>query len=110
MATFDDREKSFEHKYKHDKELEFKINARRNKLLGLWAAELLGLTGADAETYAKTVVMADFEKPGEEDVVEKVVADFTAKGVDMSAHRVRKHMADLVAEARSQVMSQLKKD
>lgn len=110
MANFDDREKGFEHKYKHDKELEFKINARRNKLLGLWAAELLGLTGTDAETYAKSVVMADFEKPGEEDVVEKVVADFAAKGVDMSAHRVRKHMGELMAEARKQVMSEIKQD
>ena len=110
MANFDDREKGFEHKYKHDKELEFKINARRNKLLGLWAAELLGLTGADAETYAKSVVMADFEKPGEEDVVEKVVADFAAKGVDMSAHRVRKHMGELMAEARKQVMSEIKEN
>jgi hypothetical protein len=108
MANFDDREKSFEHKYKHDKELEFKVNARRNKLLGLWAAGLLGLTGADAEAYAKSVVMADFEKPGEDDVVEKVVADFGAKGVDMSEHRVRKHMADLMAAARAQVMSEIK--
>src|SRR3546814_14271709 len=79
MANFDDREKGFEHKYKHDKELEFKINARRNKLLGLWAATQLGLTGADAETYAKSVVMADFDKPGDDDVLDKVVADFVAK-------------------------------
>lgn len=108
MANFDDREKGFEHKYKHDKELEFKINARRNKLLGLWAAEQLGLAGGDAETYAKSVVMADFEKPGDDDVVEKVVADFTAKGVDMSEHRVRKHMGELMVVARNQVMSEIK--
>ena len=99
MATFDDREKSFEHKYKHDKELEFKVNARRNKLLGLWAAAELGLTGGDAEAYAKSVVMADLEKPGDEDVVEKVVADFTAKGIEMTPHRVRKHMADLLPKS-----------
>jgi hypothetical protein len=108
MATFDDREKSFEQKYKHDKELEFKVNARRNKLLGLWAAGELGLSGADAEAYAKAVVMSDFEKPGEEDVVEKVVADFKAKGIEMSAHRVRKHMTDLLPEARKQLMSEIK--
>jgi hypothetical protein len=108
MANFDDREKSFEHKYKHDKELEFKINARRNKLLGLWAATQLGLTGADAETYAKSVVMADFDKPGDDDVLDKVVADFVAKGIDVTAHRVRKHMTELMVEARSQVMSETK--
>jgi len=108
MATFDDREKSFEQKYKHDKELEFKINARRNKLLGLWAAGELGLTGADAEAYAKSVVMSDFEKPGDDDVVEKVLGDFRAKGIDMTEHRIRKHMTDLLAEARRQVMSEIK--
>lgn len=108
MASFDDREKNFEQKYKHDKELDFKVNARRNKLLGLWAAGELGLAGADADAYAKAVVMSDFEKPGEEDVVEKVVADFKAKGIEMTAHRVRKHMADLLPEARKQVMSEIK--
>ncbi|GIK97628.1 MAG: hypothetical protein BroJett029_18370 [Alphaproteobacteria bacterium] len=108
MATFDDREKSFEHKYKHDKELEFKVNARRNKLLGLWAAKELGLDGGDAEAYAKTVVMADFEKPGDDDVLQKVVADFAAKGIEMSEHRVRKHMTDLMVEARRQVMNEIK--
>lgn len=108
MASFDDREKSFEQKYKHDKELEFKVNARRNKLLGLWAAGELGLAGADAEAYAKSVVLADFEKPGDEDVVDKLIADFKAKGIDMSAHRIRKHMADLLPEARKQVMAEIK--
>ena len=106
MATFDDREKSFEQKYKHDKELEFKVTARRNKLLGLWAAGELGITGADADAYAKTVVLADFEKPGDEDVVDKLIADFKAKGIDMSAHRIRKHMTDLLPEARKQVMAE----
>ena len=108
MATFDDREKSFEQKYKHDKELDFKVTARRNKLLGLWAAGELGITGADADAYAKTVVLADFEKPGEEDVVDKLVADFKAKGIEMSPHRIRKHMADLLPEARKQVMAEIK--
>jgi hypothetical protein len=110
MATFEDREKGFEHKYKHDKELDFKVNARRNKLLGMWAATELGLTGSDAEAYAKAVVMADFEKPGDEDVVEKVVADFTAKGMEMSPHRVRKRMAELLPAAREQVMAERKQE
>jgi hypothetical protein len=108
MATFDDREKGFEQKYKHDKELDFKVNARRNKLLGLWAAKELGMPDAEAEAYAKTVVMADFQKPGEEDVVEKIVADFKQKGIEMSEHRVRKHMSEFLDMARSQVMSEQK--
>jgi hypothetical protein len=108
MATFDDREKGFEHKYKHDKELDFKINARRNRLLGLWAAKELGIPDAEIDAYAKTVVMADFEKPGDEDVVEKVVADFKQKGIEMSEHRVRKHMTELLDIARKQVMTELK--
>jgi hypothetical protein len=108
MASFEDREKSFEHKYKHDKELEFKANARRNRLLGLWAAGELGLSGADADAYAKAVVMADFEKPGDDDVLQKVLGDFRAKGIDITEHRIRKHMTDLMAEARRQVMSEVK--
>ncbi len=108
MATFDDREKGFEQKYKHDKELDFKVNARRNRLLGLWAAKELGIPDAEAEAYAKTVVMADFQKPGEEDVVEKIVADFKKKGIEMSEHRVRKHMSELLDTARKQVMTELK--
>ena len=68
MTTFDDREKSFEKKFEHDQELQFKVNARKNKLLGLWAAGLMGKTGADAEAYAKDIVMAEFEKPGDHDV------------------------------------------
>jgi len=108
MATFDDREKGFEQKYKHDKELDFKVNARRNRLLGLWAAKEMGIPDAEAEAYAKTVVMADFQKPGEEDVVEKVVTDFKQKGIEMTEHRVRKHMADLLDMARKQVMTELK--
>ena len=108
MATFDDREKGFEQKYKHDKELEFKVNARRNRLLGLWAAKELGIPDGEAEAYAKTVVMADFQKPGDDDVVEKIVADFKKKGIDMSEHRVRKHMSELLDTARKQVMTELK--
>ena len=108
MPTFEDREKGFEQKYKHDKELEFKVNARRNRLLGLWAAKELGLPDAEAEAYAKTVVMADFQKPGDDDVLQKVVADFKKKGIEMSEHRVRKHMTELLEAARKQVMSETK--
>ncbi len=107
MATFDDRQKNFEQKYKHDKELEFKVNARRNKLLGLWVADQIGLSGDEKEAYAKSVVMADFEKPGDSDVVDKVLADFSAKGVEMTEHRLRKHMDELLATAKQQVMSEL---
>ncbi|WP_435228948.1 DUF1476 domain-containing protein [Pseudopelagicola sp. nBUS_20] len=75
MTTFDDRENAFESKFAHDEEMKFKADARCNKMLGLWAAEQLGKTGDDAEIYAKTVVMADFEEPGHEDVIRKVAAD-----------------------------------
>jgi len=108
MASFDDRKKGFEEKYKHDKELAFKVNARRNKLLGLWAAKELGIPAAETEAYAKSVVMADFEKPGDDDVLEKIVADAKAKGVDISEHRIRKHMDELLEAARQQIMSETK--
>jgi hypothetical protein len=91
MPTFDDREKGFEAKYSHDQELNFKITVRRNKLLGLWAAELLGKTGADADAYAKEVIASDFEKPGEDDIVGKVAADLAGKGVDADAVRRKLH-------------------
>jgi hypothetical protein len=104
MSTFNEREKGFENKFKHDQELAFKINARRNKMLGLWAAGQLGLAGAAAEDYAKTVVMADMEKPGDDDVLAKVVNDLTAKGINVTAHRVRAEMDSLLALARKQIM------
>ncbi len=110
MAQFEDRERTFEQKYKHDKELEFKINARRNKLLGLWVAEQLGLPAADAEAYAKSVVQADFEKPGDADVVEKILKDCAAASLPMSEHRVRKEMTDLLPAARDQILSHVKSE
>ena len=106
MATFDEREKGFEQKYKHDQELQFKVNARRNKLLGLWAAEQMGVTGSAAEAYAKEVVAADFEKPGDADVVEKVLKDLTAKGRAMTEAQIRKQMDLLLAIAKQQIMKQ----
>src|SRR5262249_23758060 len=96
MPTFEDREKGFEHKYNQDKELKYTTRPRRNRLLGLWAAKELGIPDAEAEAYAKTVVMADFQKPGDDDVVEKIVADFEQKGLKISEHRVRKHMTELL--------------
>jgi hypothetical protein len=106
MSTFNDREKTFEKKFAHDEETKFKITARRNKLLGLWVAECLGLEGNDAEAYAKQVVLADFDKPGEEDVFEKVWGDLQAKEADISEHRVRRQMAELMHEAREQVVNE----
>ena len=103
MASFDDREKGFENKFKRDEELRFKGTARRNKLLGLWAADLMGITGPDAEAYAKEVVKSDFERPGDEDVLEKVHGDLQAKGLDTSEHVVRKHMDDLMGTAVQQI-------
>jgi len=107
MSTFDDREKGFEAKYKHDQELQFKVGARRNKLLGLWAAELIGLSGDDAAAYAREVIESDFEEPGDDDVLRKVAGDLSAKGVDKTEHQVRKQMDDLMATARRQIMDEI---
>ncbi len=104
MTTFDNREKAFEDKYKHDQELQFRVEVRRNKLLGLWAAELLGKD--DAEAYAKEVVSADFEEPGDADLVRKVLGDLEDGGVEMSEHRLRKKMEECLAEAKDQVMKE----
>ncbi|RIJ23603.1 DUF1476 domain-containing protein [Henriciella barbarensis] len=108
MSTFDDRERAEEAKYAHDSALQFKIMNRRNKLLGLWAADLMNLSGNEAEAYAKSVVMSDLEEPGDEDVFRKVRGDFDAKGVDRSDARIREHMAELLAVAREQVMKEVK--
>jgi hypothetical protein len=105
MTTFDDREKAFEDKYKHDQDLQFRVEVRRNKLLGLWAADLVGRAGDDAEAYAKEVVTADFDEPGDADLVAKVLGDLEAAGVEMSEHRLRKKMEELVDEAKQQVMN-----
>ncbi len=110
MTTFDERESSFEAKFKHDKELQFRVNNRRNKLLGLWAANLLGIHGADAESYAKEVVKSDFATPGDHDVLQKVLADFKAKNVEMSEHRLRKQMDDLMKIAADQIRTEVKSD
>ena len=106
MSGFDDRENAFENKFAHDQELEFKAVARRNKLLGLWAAELMGLTGDDAEAYGKDVVKADFEEAGDEDVFRKVRGDFDAKGVAIEDGDIRAKMVDLLGQAVQQIESE----
>ncbi|OCW58723.1 DUF1476 domain-containing protein [Hoeflea olei] len=105
MSSMNDREKAFENKFAHDAELKFKAEARRNKLLGLWAAELLGKSGQEAEDYAKSVVMADLEEVGDEDVFRKVRGDFDAAGVEQSDHQIRRHMQELLAVAVDQVQN-----
>ena len=104
MTSFEEREKGYEAKFKHDQEFQFKATARRNKLLGLWAAEKLGLSGGDADAYAKEVVIADFEEPGDEDVVRKVASDLDGKGV--TAEDVRREMERLMSVAAEQVASE----
>ena len=99
MTTFDKREEGFEKQFAHDEELKFKANARRNKLLGLWAAEKLGMSGAEADAYAKSVVMADFEEPGDNDVLKKIRKDFDGKGVAQSDQQIRRVMDELMAKA-----------
>ncbi len=106
MTTFDKREKVFEDKYKHDQELQFKVEVRRNKLLGLWVAELLGLSGADAEAYAKEVVKSDFEEPGDADLIRKIQGDAAPKNLDLSEHRIRKKMDEMTAVAKEQIMTE----
>ena len=99
MTTFDKREEGFEKRFAHDEELRFKANARRNRLLGLWAAGKLGLSGAEADAYAKDVVAADFEEAGEEDVFRKIRQDLDAKGVTESEQQIRRVMSELMAKA-----------
>jgi hypothetical protein len=103
MTTFDKREEGFEKKFAMDEEMRFKANARRNKLLGLWAAEKLGITGADADAYSKEVVLADFEEAGDNDVFRKVRKDFDAKGVTQSDAQIRTAMNDLMQAAIAQL-------
>ncbi len=103
MTTFDKREEGFEKKFAHDEELRFKAYARRNKMLGLWAAAKLGLSGAEAEAYAKEVVVAELEGKGDESVFAKLRRDFDAKGVHQSDHQIRRTMDELLARAIEQV-------
>ena len=103
MTTFDKRQEGFEKKFAHDEELRFKATARRNRLLGQWAAEKLGLSGDEAAAYAKEVVMSDFDEAGDEDVFRKVRADFDAKSVAQSDHQIRRTMTDLMETAIAEI-------
>lgn len=103
MTTFDERERAFEKKFALDEELRFKVTVRRNRLLGLWAAQIMGMTGSDAENYAKSVIKADFELPGDEDVVRKLYVDFASKNVEQSEEKIRRTMDEMRAEAMKQV-------
>lgn len=106
MTTFDDREDKFEKQFAHDAALRFKAEARRNKLLGLWAAGLLGKEGDAAAAYAQEVIKSDLEEAGDEDVFRKLRADFDAAGVDQSDHQIRRQMTDFMEEAIKQVQSE----
>ena len=104
MTTFDDRERAFESQYARDQEVQFKILARRNRLLGQWAANLMGLTEVEAEAYAKDVVRADFEEAGDEDVVRKLLGDLTSAGVEIDESRIREALEHKSVEARRQMI------
>jgi hypothetical protein len=108
MTSFEDREKGFERKFAHDEELKFKATARRNRLLGLWAAEQMGIAGDDAEVYAREVIKADLAEPGDEDVFRKIRSDFDAKGIEQSDHQIRRKMVDLMGVAIGQLESDAK--
>ena len=106
MSGFDDRGDAFENKFAHDEQLQFKAMARRNKLLGLWVAEKLNLSGDDATEYAKAVVRSDFEEAGDEDVYRKIKADVDEAGIDLSEADIRKGMSDLLITAKEQILSE----
>ena len=103
MSTFDKREEGFERKFAHDEEVRFKARARRNKLLGLWAAQKLGLTGDAAEAYAKEIVIADFEGPGGDDMFVRIRRDFDAKAVAQSDHQIRRTMEEMMTKAMAEI-------
>lgn len=105
MSNIDKRGEAYENKFVHDEETRFKAAARRNKLLGLWAAELMEITGPEAEAYAQEVVAADFEEAGEEDVFRKVRRDLDERGIEQSDHQIRRTMAELMEEAIRQITS-----
>ncbi|HEX8256787.1 MAG TPA: DUF1476 domain-containing protein [Allosphingosinicella sp.] len=104
MTTFDDREKAFESMYARDQEMQFRVIARRNRLLGAWAANLMGLTDVEADSYAKDVVRADFEEAGDEDVIRKVLGDLTSAGVEIDEARIREALEHKTVEARRQMI------
>ena len=104
MTTFDNREQGFEKKFAHDEEMAFRIAARRNRLLGQWAAALMGLTSEETDSYAKSVIQADFEEAGDEDVVRKLLGDLTGAGVDIDDGRIRAALEEKTIDARRQLL------
>ncbi len=106
MATFDDRAKQFETRYSHDEELRFKVQARRNRLFGEWAGAQWGLEGEDLKAYGLSVVQSDFTRPGDDDVLEKVLADLSQRGIATDARRLRNRMEELLQEAKTQIMAE----
>ena len=106
MSAFDDRERAFETKFARDQEVQFRITARRNRLLGAWAAEKMGLSAVEAESYAKAVVQADFEEAGDEDVIRKLLGDLVSAGVDVSEGDVRAALDAKAVEARRALMGE----
>ncbi|GAB4127203.1 MAG: DUF1476 domain-containing protein [Rhodothalassiaceae bacterium] len=106
MTSFDEREQAFEKKFAHDEELRFKVGVRRNKLLGLWAATEFGLSGAEAEAYAKEVIESDFEEVGTDDVLRKLAKDFAARRIEISRHRLERQLQECAEEARRQIMNE----
>ena len=107
MSGIDDRKNAFENKFAHDEDLQFKASARRNKLLGLWAAEHMHKTGDDAEAYAKEVVISDFEEVGDDDVLRKVYGDLQTAGITLDEGDIRREMDRLMGEAKTQIMQEL---
>lgn len=105
MTNLNDRKDAFENKFAHDEQLKFKATARRNKLLGLWAAEKMGKSAGEADEYAKEVVIADFEEAGDDDVFRKVRRDFDKLGIDQSDHQIRRTMDELMAVAVEQIQN-----
>ncbi|RVT40673.1 DUF1476 domain-containing protein [Sphingobium algorifonticola] len=106
MTTFDERERAFENQFAHDQEMQFRITARRNRLLGEWAAARMGLTPEETDAYAKAVVQADFEEAGDEDVIRKIVGDLTSAGIDIDEPTVRSALEEQAVIARRQFMEQ----
>jgi hypothetical protein len=104
MTTFDDRERAFENKFAHDQEMAFRVTARRNRLIGVWAAAQMGLTPAETDAYAKAVVQADFEEAGDEDVIRKLLGDLVSANVETDESTIRAALEDKAIEARRQLM------
>ena len=107
MTQFDDRERAFEAKFARDEEMQFRVLARRNRLLGEWAARLMGLSEEETDSYAKDVVRADYEEAGDEDVIRKVLGDLTAAGVDIDEDRIREAVGHKLVEARRQLIQSM---